>query len=112
MTHSEFVAAYRNGSILVTIERIAAGKFIGSRMLLPLVRLPVLGLGVALALVGWIWTGLLVIAIGTLLPLLVRRTAPNFVIAQALQDENFYKEALAAGVIEVKPQAAEPHPPA
>ena len=112
MTHAEFVAAYQEGDVTVTIERMAAAKFVSRRMLLPLVRLPVLGIGVALALVGWLWTGFLVIAIGTLLPFLVRRTAPNFVMTQALQDERFYSDALAAGVLEVTAQAPEPRPPA
>ena len=112
MTHAEFVAAYREGDITVTIERGAAGKFMDRRLLLPLVRLPVLGLGVALALVGWVWTGFLVFGIALLMPIVVKRTAPNFVMTQALQDEKFYKDALAAGVIELTAPAPGPHPPA
>ena len=112
MTHSEFVARYQNGDVTVNIDRAAAGVFMTRRLLLPIVRLPVLGLGVALALVGWLWTGFFVIAVGTLLPFLVKRSAPNFVIAQSLQDPAFYKDALDAGALQITPPPATPHPPA
>ena len=112
MTHSEFVAAYQRGDITVSLDRKAAGQFVSARLLLPLVRLPVLGIGVALALVGWIWIGLAVIGIGTVLPILVKRSAPHFVITQVLQDERFYDDALRAGVLELTPRPTASHPPA
>lgn len=102
MTHSEFVVAYRNGDVTVDIDRAAAGKFVSARLLLPVVRLPALGIGVALALTGWISTGLLIVAIGTVLPILIKRSAPHFVLTQTLQDSRFYDDAVAAGVVTVQ----------
>jgi hypothetical protein len=99
MTHEAFVAAYRSGALRVNIDRAEAARFLSARLLLPLVRLPVLGIGVALALVGWIWTGLIIIAIGTLAPALIKRSAPHFIITQALQDPKFYEDAAASGVL-------------
>ena len=64
MTHEAFVSAYRSGALRVNIDRTAAARFLSARLLLPFVMLPVLGVGVALALIGWIWTGLIVIAPG------------------------------------------------
>jgi hypothetical protein len=101
VTHAEFIEAYRSGSIRVDIDRAAAARFVSARLLLPLVMLPMLGVGVALALTGWIWTGLLVIAIATLAPVLIKRSAPHFVITQALQDSRFYHDATAAGLLHV-----------
>jgi hypothetical protein len=101
MTHGEFVEAYRAGSIRVRVDRVAAARYVSVRLLLPFVMLPVLGLGVALALTGWIWTGLAVIAGGTLAPMLIKRTAPHFVITQALQDRAFYDDAAANGVLQI-----------
>jgi hypothetical protein len=49
MTHAEFVAAYREGRVRVGIQRKTAARFVSARVLLPLVLLPVLGLGDALA---------------------------------------------------------------
>ena len=107
MTHGAFVAAYRDGSIRVNVDRAAAGAFVNRRLLLPLVRLPVLGFGVALALIGWIWTGLIIIAVATIAPILIKRSAPQFVISQALEDEHFYNDAASARVIELELLAKE-----
>jgi hypothetical protein len=103
LTHAEFIEAYRSGSIRVNIDRTAAARFVSARLLLPLVMLPVLGLGVALALTGWLWTGLAVIAIATLAPILIKRSAPHFVITQALQDSKFYNDAVSARLLEIVP---------
>jgi hypothetical protein len=99
MTHEAFAAAYRSGALRVNVDRAAAARFVSARLLLPLVMLPVLGAGVALALLGWLWTGFLVIAIGTVAPMLIKRSAPHFVITQALQDPKFYEEATACGLL-------------
>ena len=102
MTHAEFVAAYQAGTIRVDVDRAAAARFVSARLLLPLVKLPVLGLGVALALTGWVWTGLAIIGVGTLAPMLVKRTAPHFVITHALQDAQFYDDVAASGLLQIK----------
>jgi hypothetical protein len=101
MTHAEFVEGYRAGSIRVRVDRAAAARYLSVRLLLPLVMLPVLGIGVGLALMGWIWTGLAVIAGGTLAPMLIKRTAPHFVITQALQDRAFYDDVAANGLLQI-----------
>ena len=101
MTHAEFVAAYRSGAIRVNIDRAAAGRYVSARLLLPLVMLPVLGLGVALALTGWVWTGFAVIAAGTLTPIVIKRSAPHFVITHALGDAKFYDDAAASGLLQI-----------
>ena len=100
-SHEQFVNAYRNGEIRVHIDPRGAAKFMSARLLLPLVALPVLGIGTALALAVSFWAGLIVIAIGTLGPLLIKRSAPHFVMTQSLQDAQFYDDAIAAGVLEV-----------
>jgi hypothetical protein len=103
MTHEAFVAAYRAGTIRVNIDRAEAARFLSARLLLPFVMLPVLGTGVALALIGWIWTGLIVIAAGTLAPMLIKRSAPHFIMTQALDDPKFYEDAAASGLLRIEP---------
>jgi hypothetical protein len=103
MTHDAFVAAYRAGAIRVNIDRVQAARFLSARLLLPFVMLPVLGIGVALALIGWIWTGLVVIAAGTLAPMLIKRSAPHFIMTQALGDPKFYEDAAASGLLRIEP---------
>jgi len=101
MTHAEFASAYRNGTLRVRIDPPLASRYVSTRLMLSFVMLPVLGIGVALALIGWIWAGLTVIALGIVLPRLIKRSAPHFLLTQALQDERLYRELVAAGVLDI-----------
>lgn len=105
MTHGEFVAAYQRGEIKVEVEPKAAAQMVSARLLLPFVALPVLGMGVALALIGWIYTGLAIIAIGFVVPRLIKRSAPHFIITQALQDSALYDEVTKSGLLRVTSNA-------
>ena len=102
MTHDEFVQAYRSGAVRVHIDPAAAARYISARLLLPLFMLPVLGIGIALALSGRVWSGLAVIAAATLAPLVIKRSAPHFIVTQSIADARFYDDAVAAGVLEVR----------
>ena len=99
MTHEEFVAAYRQGRLRVLIDRDAAARFVAGRAMLPLVLLPILGLGVALALVGYVWSGIAVFLVGILIRLLVKRSSDGFLLWRALRDAEFYRLVLAARVL-------------
>ena len=101
MTHSEFTAAYARGEMKVEIDPNSAARFLSARLLLPFVMLPVLGAGIALALTGWIITGLAVIAAGIVAPQLIKRGAAHFILTQALQDAAFYEEVSQAGLLRV-----------
>lgn len=99
LSHSEFIKAYRDGTIIVNFDPKAAARFLSGRLLLPLFMMPVLGCGVALALVGWVWTGLAVIALGIIVPRLIKRGAPHFLLQQSLGDVSLYQELLQNGVM-------------
>jgi hypothetical protein len=101
MTHAEFVAAYQRGEIKVEIDPKAAARFVSARLLLPFVALPVLGMGVALALVGWIYTGLAIIAVGFVVPRLIKHSAPRFILTHALQDASVYDEVTRSGLLKL-----------
>ena len=102
MTHQEFAAAYRAGRIRVKVDRKAAARFVAGRALLPLVVLPVIGVGVALALVGYIVTGTIIFLAALLLRYLVRRSSDGFILWRALQDAEFYRQAMAAQALSVE----------
>jgi hypothetical protein len=88
MTHAEFLSAYTKGRVKVSVDPAMAAKYLSARLMLPFFTMPVLGAGIALALIGWIWTGLAVIAIGFIAPRLIKRSAPHFLLTQAFQNES------------------------
>jgi hypothetical protein len=102
MTHQEFVAAYQAKRIRVRIDRDAAARFVSGRAMLPLVMLPVLGLGVALALVGYVVAGIAVFSTALMLRFLVRRSSDGFLLWRALHDAAFYRQVLAAQVLRIE----------
>ena|SRR5688572_11677372 len=101
MSHAEFLAAYRDGTVHVHIGPSEAARFMSARLMLPFVMLPVLGIGTALALTYSVWLGLAIIGIGTLMPILIKRSAPHFVLTHSLQDAKFYDDAVASRVLEI-----------
>jgi hypothetical protein len=105
MTHAEFTAAYARGEIRVQLDAQAAGHFLSARLLLPFVTMPVIGAGVALALIGWILTGLALIALGFVAPRLIKRSAPRFLLRNALEDARLYEELRQTNVLRVMPAA-------
>lgn len=102
MTHEEFVAAYRQGRLRVRIDHEAAARFVAGRAMLPLVLLPILGLGVALALVGYVIAGVVVFIAALVLRFLVKRSSDGFLLWRALRDAEFYKQVLAARVLKIE----------
>jgi hypothetical protein len=105
MTHAQFVAAYRAGRAKVIIDRDAAKRFVAGRGLLPFLLLPVLGISVAVALIGHFIIGALVFLLALGLRYLVRASAQGFVLQRALHDDRFYREAVAARVLRVEEAA-------
>lgn len=99
MTHGEFVAAFRSGAVTVQVNRKAAARMMSGRLLLPFVLLPLLGLGVALALVGQLFGGIAVFAAALGLRLLVHASSRGFVLSRSLQDAAFYEEVRRAGIL-------------
>lgn len=106
MDHETFRTAHAANRIAVEIDPRRAARFVSARLLLPLVALPVLGIGVALALIGWIKTGLAVLAVGILVPRLVKRGAPRFVLHEALRDPRFYEDAVREDVLRIREPGA------
>ena len=99
MTHPEFIAAYREGRVEARVDRAAAAKLVSARMMLPLFLLPILGLAVAMALVGaWTWGALLFVA-AMAFRFAVRASAQGFVVTKALADGGFYEEMVRTGIL-------------
>ena len=92
MTHEQFVRGYHAGRVQVHVDRTAATRLVSARLMLPFVLLPVLGLGVALALTGHLFAGVAVFLAALGLRFFVRATSQGFVLNRALHDAAFYEE--------------------
>jgi hypothetical protein len=103
MTHQEFVAAYARGEIRIEIDPKGAARHLSTRLLLPFVMMPVVGIGVALALIGWLYLGFAVIALGIIVPQLIKGSAPHFLLTRALEDAAVYEEATQSGLLRITP---------
>jgi hypothetical protein len=103
VTHSEFVAAYARGEIRIEIDPKGAARHLSARLLLPFVMMPVVGLGVALALIGRYFLGFAIIALGIIVPQLIKRSAPHFLLTQALDDAAVYDDVSRSGVLRITP---------
>jgi hypothetical protein len=103
MMHAEFVSAYGAGRIKVEIDPKNAARYLSARLLLPFVMMPVIGIGIALVLIGWIWTGIVLMATGIIAPRLIKRSASRFVLTRALEDERVYQEVTRLAILRVTP---------
>jgi hypothetical protein len=112
MTHAQFVAAYARGEIRIEIDRKGAARHLSARLLLPFVMMPVVGVGVAFALIGWFFLGLAIIALGIIVPQLIKRSAAHFLLTQALEDAAVYEEVTRSEVLRVTPVLGIPSAPA
>jgi hypothetical protein len=101
MTHAEFVAAYRSGSLSVQVDPKAAARLVAGQMMLPFVLLPVFGIAVAVALMGHLLAGAALFLAAFAFRFFVRRSAPGFVLKRSLEDPRFYDHVVAAGVLAV-----------
>ena len=99
MTHEEFVAAHREGRLTAHIDPKAAAKLVSSRMMLPLFLLPVFGFAVALALTGYLVTGILLFIAALAFRYFVRASARGFILTQSLRDPAFYEQAVRTGIL-------------
>lgn len=101
MNHQEFVEAYRNGTLNMVMSQPIAAQFLSRRLLLPLLMLPILGAGLALVLIGWFITGVLIFLIGFIVPRLIKKNAVAILLYQALQDPEVYEQLRESGTMEI-----------
>lgn len=99
MSHDEFVTSLQNGTLRAQMPPKVAAEYLSRRLLLPFFILPILGAGVGLALIGWLFTGLLVFLVGFIVPRLIKRNAARILFQQALSDETTYRDLVEAGVL-------------
>ena len=102
VAHEEFRAGLPRGHFRVVVDRKLARAYVGQRLwLLPIV-LPMLGIGLALALSGLTWPGALLVLAGFVLHRAVAWNAGKILLHLALKDATVYGFATQNGIMEVR----------
>jgi hypothetical protein len=99
---AEFRAGLLAGRFRVIVNPERAQKYVKHRLFIVGIALPLLGIGAALALSGYVWAGLPLVLVGALLPRVVKAHAPKILLHLALQDAKTYREAIEFEILEVR----------
>lgn len=100
--HEEFSAGLPAGRFRVIMDPKQARRYIARRLLLIVVVMPLIGVGIALALQGATWTGAALVAAGVVLNRVVMWQAPKLVLQMALRDAAVYAYVTQNGIMEVR----------
>ena len=100
--HSEFSAGLPAGRFKVIVNPVLAQKYVRHRLFIVGISLPLLGIGAALAISGYVWAGLPLVASGFLLPRVIKSQAPKILLYLAQHDAKTYFEAMKFGILEVR----------
>jgi hypothetical protein len=100
--HDEFSAGLPAGRFHVIVNPALAQKYVRHRLFVVGISLPLLGIGAALAISGYPWMGLPLVAAGFLLPRVIKSQAPKILLYLAQHDARTYFEAMNFGILEVR----------
>ena len=100
--HDEFSAGLPAGRLRVIVNPLLAQKYVRHRLFIVGISLPLLGIGAALAISGYLWAGLPLVAVGFLLPRVIKAHAPKILLYLAQHDAKTYFEAMKFGILEVR----------
>jgi hypothetical protein len=102
VSHEEFRAGLPVGRFRVIVNPALAPKYVQHRLWIKILLLPLLGIGVALGISGYIWAGLALVLVGVLAPRLIKKRAPELLLHLATQDKDIYREAIDYEILEVR----------
>ena len=115
MTHAEFVEGYRSGQLEARVDKVLARELVKTKLVGARYRavhrfwawLWLLSIPFAIACLVWgkWWIALIVLVAGFLLPLAIKQSTNAFVLARALEDEQFFKAATAAKALLISARA-------
>lgn len=100
--HDEFRSGLPAGRFRVVVDPKQARRYIARRLLLLVVVMPLIGIGLALALQGATLPGVALVFAGVALNRIVRWQAPKLLLHMALRDAKVYEFVTQNGVMEVR----------
>jgi hypothetical protein len=98
----EFREGLPRGRFRVVVDPKLARRFVSQRLMLVVFLLPLIGTGLALALMGRTWLGAALVAAGVLLHRGIASQAPRILLHLASHDERVYDHATQEGILEVR----------
>lgn len=102
VSYAEFCRGLPAGRFRLIVNPERAKKYIRHRLLIVPITLPMMGVGVALALSGYPWAGLVLVAAGVGLNRLVTAQAPRILLHLATREARTYHEAIDYEILEVR----------
>ncbi|MDP2034040.1 MAG: hypothetical protein Q8K29_11575 [Polaromonas sp.] len=102
VSHQDFKIGLPMGRFRLIVNPERAQKYVKHRLFVIGIALPLLGIGAALALSGYVWWGLPLVAAGALLPRVIKAHAAKILLHLALQDAKTYREAIEYEILEVR----------
>lgn len=102
VAYEDFRSGLPAGRFRVVVDPKLARRYVSQRLMLVVVVLPVIGVGMALALTGRTWPGALLIAAGVLLNRVVMWQAGRILLYLASRDAKTYAQVTQEGVMEVR----------
>jgi hypothetical protein len=100
--HEEFRAGVAHGRFRLVVNPKLARRYIARRLLLLVLLMPLIGVGLALALSGATWAGALLVFAGVALNRVVMWQAPKMVVHMATRDASVYDFVTGNGIMEVR----------
>jgi hypothetical protein len=100
--HDAFSAGLPAGRFNVIVNPVLAQKYVRHRLFVVGISLPLLVIGAALAISGYFWAGLPLVAAGFVLPRVIKAQAPKILLYLAQHDAKTYFEAMKFGILEVR----------
>lgn len=102
IAHDEFRSGLPGGRFRLVVDPELARRYVSQRLLLVVFITPIIGVGLALALMRHTWSGALLVAAGVLLHRLVQWQAPRILLHLALRDAAVYEHVTQNGIMEVR----------
>lgn len=98
----DFRSGLPAGRFRVIVNPKLARRYVAQRLLLLVVIMPLIGIGLALALLGATWGGALLVFAGVALNRVIMWQAPKILLQLASRDPTVYDHVTQHGVMEVR----------
>ena len=102
VSYEEFRTGLPAGHFRVIVNPTLAPKYVQHRLWIKMLVLPVLGIGIALGISGYLWVGLGLVLVGMLAPRLIKKRSPELLLHLATRDREIYREAIDYEILEVR----------